>query len=131
MNQKINSDALSDVIGEILDDFGDTARDAIKETTPKVARKAAKKLRSQKSFSPNGHPTGKYASGWAVKVEEDELSTDAIIYNKKVPGLPHLLEYGHANRGGGRTRAYPHIANVEKEAVKDFEDEIRKKMESA
>lgn len=30
------------------------------------------------------------------------------IYSRK-PGLPHLLEKGHAKIGGGRTRAYPHV----------------------
>lgn len=130
MGQRVNADAISGAISKILDEYGEQASDAIREVTPKVARKAAKQLRSKKSFAAGGHPTGKYAGGWKVKVEEHQLSTDAIVYNGSEPGLPHLLEFGHANRGGGRTPAYPHIAEVEQEAVKEFEDEIRKKMES-
>lgn len=30
------------------------------------------------------------------------------IYSRK-PGLPHLLEKGHAKIGGGSTSAYPHV----------------------
>jgi len=30
------------------------------------------------------------------------------IFSRK-PGLPHLLEKGHAKIGGGRTRAFPHV----------------------
>lgn len=130
MSRRINPDAVAAAISEILDEYGDSAADAIREVTPKVARKAAKQLRGKKTFAADGHPTGKYAGGWKVTTEQDHLSTSAIIHNEKVPGLPHLLEFGHANRGGGRTPAYPHIAEVEQEAVKEFEDEIRKKMES-
>ena len=33
--------------------------------------------------------------------------------------MTHLLEKGHANRDGGRTKAYPHIKPAEEEAVKE------------
>ena len=33
---------------------------------------------------------------------------------------------GHAKRGGGRTKAVPHIAPAEESAVKELESDIRK-----
>ena len=40
--------------------------------------------------------------------------------------LAHLLEKGHAKRGGGRTKAMPHIAPAEENAVKELENDIKK-----
>ena len=68
--------------------------------------------------------TGDYAKGWRLTVENKRLTSDAIIHNKKLPGLPHLLEHGHANRDGGRTEGKVHIAPVEKILVEEFERKL-------
>lgn len=131
MSQKISIGGFSDAVIQALDEYGEQAGKAIREITPKVARKAAKQLRSKTSFAPNGHATGKYAGGWKTKIEQSQMSTKATVYNGAAPGLPHLLEFGHANRGGGRTPAYPHIAEVEQATIQEFENEIRKAMEKS
>lgn len=46
------------------------------------------------------------------------------IGSKKMPGLAHLLEKGHATIGGGRTRAFPHVAPASEVAFKDTLEEI-------
>ena len=48
------------------------------------------------------------------------------MYSPKKYQLAHLLEKGHAKRGGGRTKAMPHIAPAEENAVKELENDIKK-----
>lgn len=109
-------------IGKILQQYGDSVTDNIKEVTKKVARAGVKSVKANSQSMFGG--TGKYASGWASKVEDGRFSAQGIIYNKSLPGLPHLLENGHAKRGGGRVPGRAHIAPVESELIKQFEDAI-------
>ena len=93
------------------------------ETIDVAARKTASKAKRQIASASPG--TGKYAGAWAVKTERRRTGTTAIVYNKK-PGLPHLLEHGHATRNGGRTKAYVHIAPAEEAAIQEFQDQIER-----
>lgn len=95
-------------IMEALKEYGEGAEDALREVIPKVAKDAAKKLRKESPAK-----SGEYAKGWTQRTENSRLGVQATVYNKNKPGLAHLLEYGHAKRNGGRTRAVPHIASVE------------------
>lgn len=50
-----------------------------------------------------------YPSSWTYRaIRSKDGGTEGHIYSTK-PGLPHLLEKGHAKIGGGRTVAKPHI----------------------
>jgi len=53
--------------------------------------------------------TGAYAKSIRYRVEGEGREVQAHVYSTK-PGLPHLLEKGHAKVGGGETRAVEHIA---------------------
>ena len=111
-------------IGKILSKYGDDIADNVKEAAKEVAKKGVRAVKANAKNSFNG--TGKYASGWTSQTKEDRYSAQGIIYNKKKPGLPHLLENGHAKRGGGRTNGTEHIKPVEEEVVRLFEEAIRK-----
>lgn len=109
-------------IGKILQQYGDNLTENIKEVTKKVARVGVKSVKANSQSTFGG--TGKYAAGWTSRVEDGRFSAQGIIYNKSMPGLPHLLENGHAKRGGGRVPGRAHIAPVESELIKQFEDAI-------
>ena len=53
--------------------------------------------------------TGGYAKSIRYRVEGEGSEVQGHVYSTK-PGMPHLLEKGHAKIGGGRTRAIEHIA---------------------
>lgn len=109
-------------IGKILQQYGDNVTENIKEVTKRVARAGVKSVKANSQSTFGG--TGKYAAGWTSRVEDGRFSAQGIIYNKSMPGLPHLLENGHAKRGGGRVPGRAHIAPVESELIKQFEDAI-------
>ena len=116
---------LTKQVQAILKDESERITDKMQEIVPKVAKDAAKKLRSS---SPKR--TGKYAKGWTSKVEKGRLSVTATVHGKTVTyQLAHLLEYGHANRGGGRTPGEVHITPVEEWANKEVENELKKAIE--
>lgn len=119
---KVKPDKLSGAIGDILRDYLEEETITLDEAVKSVAKAGAKQLRSKGKQVFGG--TGRYAKGWTSTTETGRRSTQGYIYNKDLPGLPHLLEYGHANRGGGRTPGREHIAPVEEQIVKQFEEEL-------
>lgn len=86
---------------------GNTVRSEIKETAP---------VR-----------TGAYSKSWAVKkTVESSNSLEVTVHSRNRYRLAHLLEFGHAKRGGGRVAARPHIADAEKKGITELEQEIER-----
>lgn len=107
--------SLQSDINKILAQYAADTTKTVQELAKDFGKKGVKALRdSSKVF--NGT---RYAKGWKVTMEESRLGSTAIIHNT-TPGLPHLLEKGHALRNGGRTEGTVHIAPVEEELVKGF-----------
>ena len=132
----VNSSTMNfqEVVNDLLQDYyRDGVVEIMTEVIPQVAKEATKKLRQS---SPKG-ASGKYAKGWATKVEKGRISVGATVYGKDgTYQLAHLLEHGHATRNGtgrtfGDTPAYPHIADVEQWAVNEAYDRIMHKLEGA
>lgn len=122
---KVTIGNLSGAIKDVLSEYGDEVSVNLSQITQKVAQAGAKALRSEARSKFDG--TGKYAKGWKVTTQEGRLYTAVTIHNS-LPGLPHLLEHGHAKRGGGRVQGRAHIAPVEKELIADFEREVVAKL---
>ena len=97
-------------------------------TTEKVkvaVQNAGKTVRDEIKVSAPSN-TGKYGKSWTIKtVKETADSLELVVYSGNKYQLTHLLEFGHAKRGGGRVAARPHIANAEEKAIKVFEEEIQ------
>ena len=118
---KTSIDKLGASIETILAEYGDELQENIDEITVKVGKAGVTALRNQSKQNFGG--TGKYAKGWRREVDKTRLGTTVTLYNQ-TPGLPHLLEHGHAKRTGGRVEGKPHIAPVESKLIKQYETEV-------
>ncbi|MEY8525231.1 MobQ family relaxase [Lachnospiraceae bacterium 38-10] len=63
------------------------------------------------------------------KQKETADSLELVVHNKKRYQLTHLLEKGHAKRGGGRVRAFSHIAPAEQAGIRELEEDIKRGLE--
>lgn len=124
MSKTIQIDQLADTVEKELNDYADDVNDAVKEAVASAGKEAVKDL---KATSPK--LTGKYAKSWTVKkVSESSHGLDVVVHNKKYYRLTHLLEHGHAKRGGGRVDAIVHIKPVEEKVTAKVEADIRKEI---
>lgn len=104
-----NNINLQEAVSKIMQTYSTYVYEAAYEAIDEVSKEAVKKL---KATSPRA--TGEYAKNWARKLDKQRLTVGATIYNKAPTyRLTHLLENGHAKRGGGRVPAKPHIKPVE------------------
>lgn len=106
-------------VGDILEKFSQEVGTILDDVIQETAKEARKDVANS---SPG---RGKYAAGWKVEDTGTRLAPGRTIYNTR-PGLPHLLEFGHALRGGGRTKAQPHVAPVNDQLAEKIEDKIRR-----
>lgn len=117
----------SENIKQMLDHYLiDDVVPAMYEAIDEVSKEAVRKLKAE---SPRG-ATGKYAKGWTRKMDGKRIYVGATVYGKSgTYQLAHLLEHGHAKRGGGRVKSLVHIAPVEDWAVKEAFDRMVDKLE--
>lgn len=118
MATKTPIDKLDVAIEKLLKEYANDVTMTVRELTPKIAKKGAQTLKQASSQAFGG--SGKYARGWTVTTIDERLYSSSVIHNK-TPGLPHLLEKGHAKRGGGRVSGRAHIQPVEEEIIEEFE----------
>ncbi len=73
--------------------------------------------------------TGKYAESWRTRTaRETSQSLQMTVYSPKRYMLAHLLEHGHAKRGGGRVEGKEHIAPAEKRGIAELEKAIERSL---
>lgn len=102
------------------------------ERVNKSARSCANKLRrTLEETSPE--KTGDYKKGWKVRqVYKDQAGSQFVVHNATDYQLTHLLEYGHAIKGGTkRVKAIPHIAPAEEMIIKEFTAKVEKDIQKA
>lgn len=122
---------LSVEISEVLEEYNQKSKQVLEDITRKTARKTANRLNS---VSPKSRGRSGYAGGWSVRNEGGFNGVKSTVYNRKAPGLAHLLEFGHdvknqygrAKRGKRRTRAISHIKPCENWCKVYYLDELKK-----
>lgn len=125
-NQTVSIEQMADVIMEGLQEYADLATDDMK----KAVKKAGNTVKTQINATAPKR-TGKYAKSWKAKnTRETSTELQVTVYSPTRYMLAHLLENGHAKRGGGRVKAIPHIAPAEavgeEQLIKDIESALGK-----
>lgn len=113
-------DQMAHVIMEGLQEYADLATEDLKKAVKKAGDSAKKDVQANAPVK-----TGAYKKSWSTKtVRENANAMEIVVYSRNRYQLAHLLEFGHAKRGGGRTRAFPHIAPAEARAAEMLEREV-------
>ena len=124
MSKTVSIDGMAEAINEGLQEYAKLASSEVK----RAVRKSAKTVKEEiEANAPKD--TGKYASSWAAKTTQENANTLVqTVYSRNRYQLAHLLEHGHAKRGGGRVSARPHIAAAEEAGIRKLEEEIERSL---
>lgn len=123
-SDRVRIDRMAAAIMEGLKDYADLATDDLKAAVKKAGTTARKEIQAN---APSD--TGIYAKSWSVKNTKETANTlEVTVYSRNRYQLAHLLEFGHAKRGGGRVSGKSHIVPAEEKAVLELEQEITRKL---
>ena len=122
MGNTVRVDQMTDAIMQGLTEYAKLANADMKKAVKSASKTVRKEIQA-------GAPqkSGAYKKSWAVKtVRETANSLEMTVHSKNRYQLAHLLEYGHAKRGGGRVSGKPHIAPAEQMGIEQLENDIKK-----
>ena len=117
---RIKIDRLAAVVMEGLQEYAVLATEDLKASIKRAGDSAKKDVQA-------GAPTdtGAYKKSWAVKTTRETANAlEVTVHSRNRYQLAHLLEFGHAKRGGGRARAFPHIAPAEQRTAEILVREV-------
>jgi len=120
-DQVVDIGHLADAVMDGLREYADLATDSMKTAVTKAGKTVRKEVMA-------GAPrnTGTYAKSWRTKkTRESSHVLEVTVYSPKRYMLAHLVEKGHAKRGGGRVAGKPHIAPAEQHGIEQLTREIK------
>ena len=119
---KVSVSGLADAVMEGLVEYAELATEDMKAAVKKAGQTVKKEIQG-------GAPvkTGAYKKSWAVKTTRETSSfMEVTVHSRNRYQLAHLLEKGHAKRGGGRVAGRPHIAPAEQAGIEQLQSLIEK-----
>lgn len=118
-DMSVDMDAFGASLSKILDDVNHSVREVPEPAVRKGLKKGAQEWRKN---APRDR--GKYAKSIRWHITKGGPNAEGEIGSPTMPGLPHLLEKGHARVGGGRVAGIPHIAPAAEVAFDETEKAI-------
>lgn len=124
MASRIKIDQLASTVMKELNNYADLASDDMKTAVKQAGTTVRKQIQEN---APSR--TGKYAKSWSVKnTRESSHTLELTVYSRDRYQLAHLLEFGHAKRGGGRVPGRAHIAPAEALGIEQLERDIERSL---
>ena len=119
-SDRVKIDGMAAAIMKGLEEYAEVATSDLKASVRKAGSNVRKDIQANAPKK-----TGAYSKSWSVKTTKETSNTlELTVHSKNRYQLAHLLEHGHAKRGGGRVSARPHIAKAEQNAIETLETEI-------
>ncbi|MCW6681314.1 HK97 gp10 family phage protein [Aerococcaceae bacterium NML160702] len=107
--RKIAIDELTKIVMDELNHYSKHTSEEMKQLVGEVAKSVKNDIQANAP-----RKSGKYSKSWSVKKEnENSNRLQVVVHSKNRYQLTHLLEFGHAKRGGGRVSAKPHIEQAD------------------
>ena len=123
-SDRVKIDGMAAAIMKGLEEYAEVATSDLKASVRKAGSNVRKDIQANAPKK-----TGAYSKSWSVKTTKETSNTlELTVYSPKKYQLAHLLEYGHATRGGGRTKAQPHIVPAEEAAISQLERDIKRSL---
>ena len=122
MASKVSIDGMADAIMKELIDYSDMTSEGVKSAVKEAAKTVKKEIQASAPVR-----SGAYKRSWATKnTAESSNKLEITVYSRNRYQIAHLLEHGHAKRGGGRVSGKAHIAPAEQMGIEQLEDAIEK-----
>lgn len=112
----ISIDEMGNAIAKQFEEYVELTTEEVTSICKEVADDVKEKIKEEAPVD-----TGRYKKSWDVtETEKKRMGVTYTVHSKTQYRLTHLLEFGHAKRGGGRTKAQPHIAKGEQLAITEL-----------
>ena len=119
--------SIDDLASEVmkgLEEYAELADAGMKRAVRKTATAVKNEISANAPVK-----SGRYKRSWTTKkTKENSHTLEMTVHSKDRYQIAHLLEHGHAKRGGGRVAAIPHIAPAEVNGADMLETLIKKEL---
>lgn len=126
-SNQIRPEELSKTIMEGLNEYASLVCDDMKQAVSDAADTVKSEIQDNAPVDRSKdapHP-GRYKKSWKIKkLSETEQRLNLVVYAGDYR-IAHLLENGHAKRGGGRVAAIPHIKPAEEKGEEQLMNDIK------
>ena len=120
--KKVKMSNFEKALTECLNEYKTHAVDVMKDDVVEAGKLVKGEIKDKAPVK-----SGRYRKSWRVKtVKNNSHSLEVVVHSKDRYQLTHLLENGHAKRGGGRVKGTPHIKPAEEAGEKFLMDKLKR-----
>ena len=130
MASVIPVDAFAAEIASLMSEVNGVVKSNSRKAVQRACRQGKKsvKVNAEGLGVHHGTTWARYIAGWSYTTAESGNVYTGEIGNELVPGLPHLIEKGHARVGGGRVQGYEHISPAADKTFKEYERQMEREV---